>query len=145
MTSDPTPDIDAFFDRFQLASDTLDTSTLRDLFCDVFLNLDPSHAAPVPRDVMINALPMREKLFGSIGAIGAELTDVTTTQLDKHHVLARTTWQTRFSDTAPAPEPLVLRSTFLLRSDDEGWRIAVYLNHQDIVSIITERAAAARA
>ena len=136
------PDIRDFFARFEQAGNDLDAEALRDLFCDVFLNLDPVSAAPVPREAMLNALPMRAKLFGAIGAQGADLLELTETRLDERHVLVETSWQTRFGESAPSREPLILRSMFLLRLDGGQWRIAVYLNHQDIVQTIEQRAAA---
>lgn len=139
----PTPqpsDIRAFFNDFEQASDSVDKEALGELFCDVFLNLDPTSVAAVPRDVLIATLPAREKLFGSIGAASADLIDLTETPLDDLHMLVQTTWQTRFAEHAPSQDPLILSSTFLLRQEDGRWRIAAYLNHQDIVAIIRERA-----
>ena len=34
-------------------------------------------------------------------------------------------------------DPVSLRSTFILRRDDEAWRIVLYLNHQDMAKFFT--------
>jgi hypothetical protein len=135
MTHPPRPDVQAFFETFDRAGSALDTPTLASCFNDVFLNLDPASATPVSREALLNALPMREKLFGSLGVDALELDTVTDTPLDAIHVLVRTTWSVRFTPGVTAA-PLTLSSTFLLRHADDGWRIVVYLNHQDVTAAI---------
>lgn len=132
-------EVRSFFARFEQASNDGDSEALGALFCDVFMNLDPNSAVPVPRDALVATLPAREKLFGSIGVQGADLEKVAETPLDEDHVLVETTWRTRFAETVPAQDPLTLHSTFLLHREDGRWRIAVYLNHQDIMAVIRER------
>ncbi len=136
-------DVSSFLQRFEQvgAADT-DAAEVAELFCDVFLNLDPNAATPVPRDAMAKALPMRKQLFDTIGVSGAELVESVQIPLDELHVLVRTTWRARFADTAPSREPLMLRSDFLLRREAGQWCVAVYLNHQDIAAVIRERSSA---
>jgi len=128
-------DVQEFFDMFDRAGDILDTATLATCFNDVFLNLDPVSATPVSREALLNALPMREKLFGSLGVDGLDLRTVTDTPLDAIHTLVRTTWSVRFTPGVTAA-PATLSSTFLLRHGDDGWRIVVYLSHQDVTAAI---------
>ena len=142
MSASLNAEIRSFFSRFEQASNDGDSEGLGELFCDAFMNLDPNSATPVPREVLLATLPAREKLFGSIGIQGADLETVAETPLDADHVLVETTWRTRFAGTAPSQDPLTLHSTFLLHREDGRWRIAVYLNHQDIVAVIRERSAA---
>lgn len=135
MTHPARSDVQEFFDRFDRAGDILDTATLATCFNDVFLNLDPVSATPVSREALLNALPMREKLFGSLGVDGLDLRTVTDTPLDAIHTLVRTTWSVRFTPGVTAA-PATLSSTFLLRHGDDGWRIVVYLSHQDVTAAI---------
>ncbi len=74
-------------------------------------------------------------MFASIGARGMALTDATETPLDDLHTLVRTTWTVEFEDPR-ADRPLTMSSSFLLRQEPDGWRIAVYLNHQDVAAVI---------
>jgi hypothetical protein len=147
------PDVRSFFDRYQQATDSLDSEVLAESFQEFFLNLDPGSATPVSRDALIRALPGRGQLFASIGASGADLATIAESPLDDQHTLVTTSWIVRFGDReegeeqagaeAQPVEPLTLHSTFLLRRDPGGpWRIVVYLNHQDIVKMIRARAAA---
>jgi hypothetical protein len=141
MTSNPRADVSAFFTRYGRAGNALDIGVLSECFFDTFLNLDPSAARPVTREALIAALPMREKLFGSIGAEGLELTRLSETPLDAMHTLVRTKWAVRFAPDIPA-RPLSLDATFLLRRSDGGdWRIVVYLNHHDVPATIREHIA----
>jgi hypothetical protein len=135
MPSSPRPDIQAFFATFAHAGDTLDIQALTTCFNDVFLNLDPASATSVSREALLAALPMRAKHFGSLGVDGMDLDTVAETPLDAIHTLARTTWSVRFSPAITA-RPLTVSSTFLLRLGDNGWRIVVYLNHQDVPAAI---------
>ncbi|HTC69834.1 MAG TPA: hypothetical protein VK662_09725 [Acidothermaceae bacterium] len=141
MTSTVRPDVSAFFQQYGQAGNVLDIGVLTECFFDTFLNLDPNVATPVKREVLIAALPMREKLFGSIGAEGLDLTHLRETPLDEMHTLVRTTWAVRFAPDIGAT-PLSLDATFLLRRADGGeWRIVMYLNHHDVQATIREHIA----
>ncbi|GAA3114679.1 hypothetical protein JOF29_003756 [Kribbella aluminosa] len=142
MTSTVRPEIRAFFEQYAKAGDTLDTVALNDCFHEVFLNLDPTNAAPIARDLLIRSLPLRQKLFDSIGARGMDLTTLTETPLDDRHALAETTWAVRFGANARSTEPLEFGATFVLRLDGGRWRIVVYLNHHDVVASVRSRAVA---
>jgi hypothetical protein len=135
------PDVRAFFERYEQAGNTLDTAVLTDAFHEVFLNLDPTAAGPVSRDALIKALPMRDQMFASIGARGMELDSISETPLDGLHTLVDTTWTVHIDPQGDDVEPLTLASAFLLRRHEERWRIVLYLNHQDIASIISTRRA----
>lgn len=137
MSHQPVRDsVRAFFDGFARASQALDVAALGAMFGDVFLNLSPTSVGPVTREVFTSALPGRERLFGSIGAIGTALTELSETVLDDMHTLAHTTWRVRFGPDAPADRTLTLSADYLLRQEDGRWRIVAYLNHQDIVAVI---------
>lgn len=138
MTSTARPDVSAFLQRYGQAGNTQDVRVLSECFFDTFLNLDPAAATPVKREMLIAALPMREKLFGSIGAEGLDLTVLSETPLDEMHTLVRTTWSVRFAAGSSA-RPLNLDATFMLRRAAGGdWRIVMYLNHHDVQATIRE-------
>lgn len=139
------PDVRAFFEEYEQAANALDTATIGELFGDPFLSLDPARAACVPRDVFLRVLPARERLFGSIGATGTTLTEMRETPLDDLHTLVETSWAVQFGPDAPAAGALTLRSAFLLRRQERGWQVAVYLNHQDIGAVIGSLAAGSAA
>lgn len=139
MTIEARPDVVDFFRRYEDAGEKLDTDALRDCFAETFLNLDPTSAAAVDREALIRALPMRGKLFASIGAEGLELRDLSEQPLDDLHTLVATTWSARFTAEARDSSPLELPSHFLLRRNRDSWQIVAYLNHTDLVTAFRRR------
>jgi hypothetical protein len=135
------PDVRAFFRRYERAAEDLDTQALASMFCAVFLSMDASSAAAVSPEALLAALPRRKQLFEAIGSDGLELADISETPLDELHTLVRTSWHLRLRNQPPR-DPVCLRSTFILRKDDEAWRIVVYLNHQDMTKLFHELASA---
>jgi ketosteroid isomerase-like protein len=135
----PDPALDqqvrSFFDAFSAASDELDTAALGGLFADPFLAADPAGAQPVPRELFLKALPRRAELFGAAGIGWVVLDDVAHEALDDTYVLARTTW--RAKRAADGGEPVRLASTFLLRREGDGLRVVLYLNHQDLATVLS--------
>ena len=135
------PDVRAFFQRYDRASHDLDSAALTSSFCDVFLAMDASSAVALSPQALLAALPRRKQLFEGIGSDGLELADICEIPLDDLHTLVRTSWNLRMRQEPPRG-PVCLRSTFILRKDDGAWRIAVYLNHQDMNELFTELAPA---
>ena len=134
----------AFLSRFREAGDRLDIDTLRDCFLETFLSLDPNTALTLDREVMLAALPKRRALFDSIGAGDAQLVRMDELALDQTHALVRTLWTMPLSPSDDAKRELPLESTFLLRRTSEGWKIAAYLNHQDIAATVAKIATEAQ-
>jgi hypothetical protein len=68
------------------------------------------------------------------------LTKITETPLDDHYILVDTEWETE--PATSQTEPLTLSSAYILRrTDDQTLQVVFYLNHQDIMEVIRERAA----
>jgi hypothetical protein len=107
------------------------------LFHEQFFSLDPTDVVLVEREQLRAALPRRAELFGSIGATGTRLRDLTVTTLDDRHVVAHTTWDVLFNDAAAAP--MLLESAYLLRKVDGSWQVLVYLNLHDVIGALEAR------
>jgi hypothetical protein len=135
------PDVRDFFQRFQSAGDDLDSAALASLFSSVFMSLDANTATAVSPQALLAALPRRRQLFEAIGSDGLELADISEMPLDDLHTLVRTSWRLRMRGQA-ARDPIFLLSTFILRREDEAWRIVLYLNHQDLNKLFSELAPA---
>ena len=134
------PDVRAFLEQFAAAGTNLDSRAQRHCWAETFLSLDPNCATPVLREEMLAVLPRRREMFASIGATSSDLIDAEEMPLDERHTIVRTTWRWRLEDADKGADELVLQSTFLLRREETGWTIVVYLNHQDVGALITERA-----
>jgi hypothetical protein len=133
------PDVRAFFRRYERAAEDLDSEALTTCFCPVFLTLDAGSATTLSPQALLAALPRRKQLFEAIGSDGLELADISEMPLDDLHTLVRTSWQLRMRNQPPR-DPVCLRSTFLLRKDDQAWRIVLYLNHQDMAKLFRDLA-----
>jgi hypothetical protein len=131
------PDVRAFFRCYERAATDLDSEALASCFCAVFMSLDASSAAAVSPQALLAALPRRKQLFTAIGCDGLELADISEMPLDNLHTLVWTTWNLRMRDERPS-DPVCLRSTFILRKEDQAWRIVLYLNHQDMNKLFDE-------
>ena len=131
------PDVRDFFRRYQRAGEDLDSPALASMFSSVFMSLDPNSATSASPHALLAALPRRKQLFQAIGSDGLELADISETPLDDLHTLVRTSWRLRMRNQAPR-DPIFLLSTFILRREDEAWRIVLYLNHQDLAKLFSE-------
>lgn len=127
-----TDEIEEFFARFSEASANEEWARYGEMFMPSFLNIDPAASVPISRDDLIAFLPHRKGLFERAGATGTELDSLRTQELDDRHVLAETTWNVVFDHER---SPVVLHSTFLLR-DEDRWRVAVYLNHNNLLELL---------
>lgn len=136
MTDTPS-DIRDLFARFERASADLDTAALEEVFAEQFLNCDPNGASPVSRDALLQALPVRERLFATAGLGAARLASLDAEELDERHVLARTAWAV---PDRSGQEVVRLQTTFLVRRTQSGPRVILYLNHLDIAQLLASRA-----
>jgi hypothetical protein len=135
------PDVRAFFRRYERAAADLDSEALTSCFCAVFMSLDASSATTLSPQALLAVLPRRKQLFESVGSDGLELADISELPLDDLHTLVRTSWNLRMRNQPPGG-PVCLRSTFILRKDDQAWRIVLYLNHQDMAKLFHDLAPA---
>jgi hypothetical protein len=127
-------EIQHLFEAFEQASESEEWSRFEHLFLPTFLSLDPDSAAPVERGALIAFLPHRRGVFARAGATGTSLASLEVVPLDDFHVWAHTTWDVLYEDPH---EPVTLRSSFLVRRGADGWRIAVYLNHESLVRLLS--------
>jgi hypothetical protein len=105
------------------------------------MSLDAGSAATLSPQALLAALPRRKQFFEAIGSDGLELADIGELPLDDLHTLVRTSWNLRMRNQPPG-DPVCLRSTFILRKDDQAWRIVLYLNHQDMAKLFHDLAPA---
>ena len=126
------PDVEAFITEFQRRGDDPDADT-GEQFAEQFLNADPTHAGVVTRDMLVAALPARRKIFEKAGVAGLRRVATSQLDLDARHLLVTTDWDA----DRPGQPSLRLESTFLVRRESHGLCILVYLNHHDIVALLS--------
>ncbi|MDN3359566.1 hypothetical protein [Actinomadura sp. DC4] len=131
-------DVRDFFARFETAGNRLDLDEISGQFAETFMSAEPGGVRAVPKAAFLAALPARERLFASIGATGMRLTRIAETPLDDRYVLVDTEWETE----PVTDESLTLSSAYVLhRAEDGSLQVVFYLNHQDIMEVLRERAA----
>ena len=102
------------------------------LFAPAFLALDPTYAVSLTPEQLAATLPARRAMFESAGVGEVRRQDAHQLRLDDHHVLVAGNWTAEREGSAS----LRLSSTLLLRSLPDGYRVLVYLNHQDITALL---------
>jgi len=118
-----------FFQIFAAAGDDLNLDLLGHCFADPFLSADATGARAVPREIFLQALPRRARMFADAGVGPAALTSLDAERLDDHYLMVRTTWH---APRLAAGEPVRLQSSFLLHDDGDRLRIVLYLNHEGL-------------
>lgn len=129
------PEIAEFFRQYDEAGTRADPSAA-EYFASSFLTLDPEHVLTLDRATLAGILPGRRQAFDQLGVRGLRLTDLTEEPLDDRHTLARTTWSVDWSQAGPSTE---VSATYVLRREDAGWQIVVYLNHHDVMTMLASR------
>jgi hypothetical protein len=136
MSTPVRADVAAFFDRFASAGDAADSVEAATMFHPTLLTLDPVSAAPVTREQVVASLPRRKEFFARIGITGMTLDTLAESPIDDQHTLVRSTWRRERTAESAVAEGTVFSSTYLLRKVGGDWQIVVYLNHQDLRSLI---------
>jgi hypothetical protein len=125
------PAINSFLDEFdERGADPNGGS--EGLFAPTFLALDPTYAVSLTPEQLAATLPGRRAMFGSAGVGEVRRREACQLRLDDQHVLVAGDWTAEREGTTS----LQLSSTLLLRSEPDGYRILVYLNHQDITALL---------
>lgn len=110
-------------------------------FADVFMAAGPQGAQCVKASDFALALPKRKLLFASFGCDGMNLVRVDAHALGNRYAMAHTRWKILFTEDTPSAPDVLVDSTFVLDKAEGGFRVVLYLAHQDVMAILKERAA----
>jgi len=131
MPDDLSPETTAFLDRFD-ASSANPAIPIGELFNDPFLAMDPTSVHALSPAVLAHALPARREMFARAGVRRVSRRAASESRVDDLHRLVTVEWTADRGEAAP----FTLKSTFLLRRDDDRTRVVVYLNHVDVKALI---------
>jgi ketosteroid isomerase-like protein len=134
-------DVRDFFANFERAGAELDLDATGAQFADYFLSADPNGTHVVPKAALLAALPQRQQMFRSAGLSAMRLRHLAQTTLDDNYVLAKTEWAMEADQPGAPAVDATLSSTFILRREAGTLRIVFYLNHRDVMALISERVA----
>jgi hypothetical protein len=130
--------IQAFFEEFQRCNADGDAEQLARLYAPVFLMAGAGGVQAVRSADLALAIPKRREMLRAIGCRPAGLVSLEETKLDDRYSMARMKWQWRV-EREGAAEEITLGSTVILQQTGEGLQIVLYLNHEDIVSVLRQR------
>lgn len=131
--------IHAFFEEFQRCNSDGDTEKLARLYAPVFLAAGANGVQAVKSADLALAIPKRRQMLEAIGCRPAILVSLEETELDDRYTMARMRWQWRVERGEAATVEITLGSTVILQRSGEGLQIVLYLNHEDIVSVLRQR------
>jgi hypothetical protein len=136
----PETAIGRFFQTFAQKSSEESIPSQVSLFADPFLSADPHGTRCVRLEDFAAELPRRKMLFDRLGCRPAVLVNLEETHLDARYVLARTTWRFDFARANPEEAEHVLAdSTYLVDTGTEGFKIVMYMAHQDIMQVLRDQ------
>jgi hypothetical protein len=119
--------VEAFFREYEQGA-------LVTCFASTFLYAGPEGAQAMDLGVFTQALPRRRELFDRAGHRSTRLVSVDAKAISAAYTLAETEWSFQFDHTE-----ITNRASFLLHNTGNGWKIVLYLPHQDIVSLMRDR------
>jgi len=130
--------VEEFFHRFD-RNNKNDSSAAVSQFAGTFMAVGPQGAQCVKASDFALALPKRKQLFASFGCESMQLVSVDAHPLGERYSMAHTRWKVNFEDDGPSTPAVIVDSTYVVDATEA--RIVLYLAHQDIMTILKERAA----
>ncbi len=131
--------IEDFFRQFELNNSKSDFSAAVSQFADTFMAAGPQGAQCVKASDFVVALPKRKQLFESCGCHSMRLIRVDPHSLGDRYCMAHTRWKMNFAEGDLSSEAEFVDSTYVLEKTDQGFRIVLYLAHQDVFAILKQR------
>jgi hypothetical protein len=119
--------VEAFFREYEQGA-------LATCFATTFLYAGPEGARAMDLAAFSQVLPSRRELFERAGHRGTRLVAVRAQAITAAYTLAETEWSFLFDD-----DQITNTASFLLHNSGNGWKIVLYLPHQDIASLMQDR------
>ena len=135
----PTGGLHAFFERFQSLSAASDVEGLAAMYAGHVMIAGANGVQIVSSADMQRAIPKRMQLLESAGHLDTALVGFEETALTGRYSLVRAQFRWRFKAANDDPAVVTLPSTFMVDCGGEAPRIVVYMNEQDVVSVLRER------
>lgn len=133
------PTMRAFFEAFEASSATGDAASLAKLYTASFVVAGPNGVHVVKASDLAHIVPKRKQTLGAAGCGDAKLVSLNETRLDDHYSMVRAEWRWQVNCGDSESPEITLPSTYIVRRSSEGFRIAFYLAHGDIVAVLQER------
>jgi len=129
----------AFFERFQSLSAAADVERLAAMYAGSVMIAGPKGAQVVRSADLQRAIPKRRQLLESAGYQDTALVGFEETTLTDRYALVRAQFRWRFQAANGEPATVTLPSTFIVDRGGDSPCIVLYMNEQDVVSVLRER------
>jgi hypothetical protein len=128
-----------FFERFQSLSATSDGDRLATMYAGSVMIAGPKGAQVVNSADLLRAIPKRRQLLESVGHQDTALVGFEETMLTHRYALVRAQFRWHFQAPNGEPTTVTLPSTFIVDRAGDSPSIVLYMNEQDVVSVLRER------
>lgn len=129
----------SFFERFQSLSAAFDVERLAPMYAGSVMIAGPRGTQVVSASDLQRAIPARRQLLESAGYQDTALVGFEETALTDRYALVRAQFRWRFQAATGEPVTVTLPSIFIVDRGGDSPRIVVYMNEQDVVSVLRER------
>lgn len=129
----------AFFERFQSLSAASDLERIAAMYAGSVMIAGPNGAQVVSSTDLKRAIPKRRQLLESVGYQDTALVGFEESALTDRYALVRAQFRWHFQAANSERATLTLPSTFIVDRGGDSPRILVYMNEQDVVSVLRER------
>ena len=129
----------SFFERFQSLSADADVEGLAALYAGTVMIAGPHGAQVVSSIDLQRAIPKRKQLLASVGHRDTALVEFEQATLTDRYALVRVQFRWTFQPANGEPATVTLPSTFIVDRGGDSPRIVLYMNEQDVVSVLRER------
>jgi len=129
----------AFFERFQSLSAASDADRLATMYAGSVMIAGPDGAQVVSSVDLQRAIPKRRQLLESVGYQDTVLVGLEETTLTDRYALVRAQFRWDFQAANGQPATVTLPSTFVVDRGGDSPCIVLYMNEQDVVSVLRER------
>ena len=129
----------AFFERFQSLNAASDVERIAAMYAGSVMIAGPQGAQVVSSADLQRAIPKRRQLLESVGYQDTSLVGFEETTLTDRYALVRAQFRWHFQAANGEPVTVTLPSTFIVDRGGDSPRIVLYMNEQDVVSVLRER------
>ena len=128
-----------FFERFQSPGAASDDEKLAAMYAGSVMIAGPMGAQVVASGDLQRAIPKRRQLLDSAGHRDTALVGFEETALTGRYALVRAQFRWDFQAASGERMTVTLPSAFIVDRGGDSPRIVVYMNEQDVVSVLRER------
>jgi hypothetical protein len=128
-----------FFERLQSLGAASDVERLATIYAESVMIAGPKGAQVVSSTDLQRAVPKRRQLLESVGYQDTALVGFEETALTDRYALVRAQFRWHFHAPSGEPATVTLPSTFIVDRGGDSPCIVLYMNEQDVVSVLRER------